>query len=147
MTTFNIDKIKNKYGYTLMEVLVTVVLIGVLSTAAIPYYRDYVERQRATSAISTLRTIADSVDRYMALHNQTVPTKFTMLDMKMSSGSLNDDKNRYDDGFFTYTISSTEVKATRNTNFYTLGYTLTESKLTCTCTSDAKYCEDKLNID
>lgn len=143
----NIFNVNNKRGYTLMEIMVTVIIIGILAAAGLPYYKDHVERQKASLGITNLRTVSDSVDRYMALHNQDIPSLFTKLDIKLQPHLLSDDGSKYNDGNFTFTINSTQgkLRGKRNTNQYTLVYSFVDDTLSCE-SSDSNFCCDKLNM-
>jgi len=51
--------LKNKKGFTLVEILVVVIIVAILAAIAVPIYMRYVEKARSTeaqSAISSLRT-------------------------------------------------------------------------------------------
>ncbi len=48
----------NKKGFTLIEVLVVVLIIGVLAAVALPSYRKVVEKSKATQAVSILNDAA-----------------------------------------------------------------------------------------
>ena len=48
---------KHKSGFTLIEVLVVVLIIGILTSVALPQYEKAVEKSRAAKAVSALRTI------------------------------------------------------------------------------------------
>lgn len=54
---------KNKKGFTLVEILAVVVIVGILSSLALPQYRRAVERARATEALSGLKNLYDSSER------------------------------------------------------------------------------------
>lgn len=53
----------NKKGFTLVEILTVVLIVGVLSAVALPQYRRAVERSRATQAIGGLKNLYDSSER------------------------------------------------------------------------------------
>lgn len=53
----------NKKGFTLVEILTVVLIIGVLSAIALPQYRKVVERARAAEAMAGLKTLYDSSER------------------------------------------------------------------------------------
>ncbi|MGE5027345.1 MAG: GspH/FimT family pseudopilin [Betaproteobacteria bacterium] len=38
------------FGFTMVELLITIVIVGILATIAVPSYRDYVRNQRVKSA-------------------------------------------------------------------------------------------------
>ena len=54
----------NKKGFTLIELLVVVLIIGILSSVALPQYQKTVLKSRAAEAWSTLGTIRTAVDAY-----------------------------------------------------------------------------------
>lgn len=60
---------KRKKGFTLLEILVVVMILGILTSIALPNYRRSVERTRVAEAQTMLRAIYDSCERF-AWENQ-----------------------------------------------------------------------------
>ncbi len=60
-------------GFTLMELMIAVVILGVLTTIAFPSYQQYVREGNRTEAIKTLQTILDGQERFF-LRNDTYTT-------------------------------------------------------------------------
>lgn len=56
----------NQKGFTMMELLVAVVIIGVLTSMALPQYMRSLERARATEAMTALKAFNDAVYTYSA---------------------------------------------------------------------------------
>jgi general secretion pathway protein G len=61
-------------GFTLVELAVTVALIGILSSIAISGYADYLERARRTQVIVDIKNIATDVDAYEVATGQLPST-------------------------------------------------------------------------
>lgn len=77
----------NQSGFTLLELLVTVLIIGILSAVALPQYRKAVDRARVSEAMEVLPALFDSRERFMQQNNikwGEEPQEFTqrMLDVE-----------------------------------------------------------------
>ena len=55
---------KRSGGFTLLELLIVIVIIGVLSAIAIPAYNSYINRAKITLAQSTLDSIRKTLESY-----------------------------------------------------------------------------------
>ena len=61
-------KQKALQGFTLIELMIVVAVVGILSAIAIPQYSDYVSRTRAAASAVELARIRSAVD--MCLHER-----------------------------------------------------------------------------
>ena len=60
------ENIKNRvHGFTLIELLVVVLIIGILTAIALPQYRLAVEQAHISEAEIALKSMADSMSRYI----------------------------------------------------------------------------------
>lgn len=51
-------------GFTLIELMIAVAIIGILAAIAVPQYRDYVTRSRLADASTGLATMRAQMERY-----------------------------------------------------------------------------------
>jgi general secretion pathway protein G len=56
--------IKNRSGFTLIEMLIVVVIIAVLAGVGFNYYADSVEEARINTARVNMRTVKEAIGRY-----------------------------------------------------------------------------------
>lgn len=58
---------KNK-GFTLIELMIVVVIVGILSSIALPSYQQYVRKANRADGMSAIQMILDAQERYYADH-------------------------------------------------------------------------------
>ncbi|MCR5505264.1 MAG: prepilin-type N-terminal cleavage/methylation domain-containing protein [Elusimicrobiaceae bacterium] len=73
----------HKKGFTLIEMLVVVLIIGILTAIALPQYRLAVAKSQYSTLKNATKSLKDAVDRYYLVHS-SYPTKFADLDVDFS---------------------------------------------------------------
>ena len=106
-----------KKGFTLIQLLIVMVIVGVLVTVSLPKYRASMERGRATEGINNVRAISDAVN-----------AKYVMNENSYSLAGLTDSNGNV-----------TGVDMTKSVNFSTPKMTLSDSKVTVTTTRTGSY--------
>jgi type IV pilus assembly protein PilA len=70
--------IKLKRGFTLIELMIVIAIIGILGSMAIPTYQNFVIRAQVVEATNLVEGIKQSVTEYYTLH-QTFPADNQIL--------------------------------------------------------------------
>ena len=134
----------NKSGFTLIELLIVVLIIGILTSVALPMYKKAAERSKATEALSTMTAVAKSEHDFFLTKNKYTQD-FADLDITLTD---KDGNNAEDESFesnnYLFTLQDTLIKSERKNNEYTL-YKLYENGNIYCLPQDHFICEQYRN--
>ena len=77
-----------QHGFTLIEMMIVVAIIGILAAIAIPSYQDYVRKSRRTDATVLLSSIQQAQEKYRA-NNVSYATTVASLGLTGNCGTGN----------------------------------------------------------
>ncbi len=72
------------FGFTLIELMIVVAIVGILSAIAVPQYQGYVQKGRRAAAQAFLLQVAQREQQYF-LDNRTYAPSLTDLNVSMTS--------------------------------------------------------------
>ncbi|MDP9175455.1 MAG: prepilin-type N-terminal cleavage/methylation domain-containing protein [Planctomycetota bacterium] len=64
---------RNAKGFTLVEILIVVIILGILAAIVIPQFTNASQNARQSSLASTLQTLRSQVQLYRMQHGDTLP--------------------------------------------------------------------------
>lgn len=138
---------QHKSGFTLIEVLVVVLIIGILTSVALPQYQKAVWKSRAAQIIPVVKALGEAEQVYFDTYN-TYTTNMDELDVSI------DLPNRYDEHKNYWTIHLQEANQFKHVyaeidrwgshHFY-IRYNLTDGIMECfpefNSSAGAKICQ------
>lgn len=89
------EKTNKQFGFTLIEIMIAMVILGLLAAVAVPQYESYILKSRRTDAYSAMATAAKALERFYADNNQY---DSTWTDIEASRTSV--------DGWYSMQISA-----------------------------------------
>lgn len=96
---------KSNRGFTLVELMVVVVIIGILAAIAIPNYQEYLRKARRSDAKSALLATAQAMERFY-----TENMKFS--DASLGNASTNIAKAVSPEGYYTIAFDTSPASGT-----------------------------------
>ena len=76
-----------KRGFTLLELMIVVIILGILASLAVPRFITAASKARKGTATAMLSAIRSSVFRYYVENNEDWPASIDELDLDMSPGA------------------------------------------------------------
>ena len=93
------EKLRKQKGFTLLEIIIVIIIVGVLASLALPRFFSTVEFSRATEALSSLQTVRSAIERcYLQTSDYTKCTAMTDLDIGDPASAVG--------SHFTYVLTS-----------------------------------------
>ncbi|MCH7559433.1 MAG: prepilin-type N-terminal cleavage/methylation domain-containing protein [Planctomycetes bacterium] len=68
---------KAKSGFTLVEILIVVVILGILAAIVIPQFTEASTEAKTSSLMTDLQTMRSQIELYKVQHNDDLPTDGT----------------------------------------------------------------------
>ncbi len=102
----------NSKGFTLIELMVVVAIIGVISAIAYPSYQGYIKDSYQARAVADLKVCALALDRYYSNGFTYVGADGDLVCNLVSPSDASGDSVQYDISYTTLTATNYVIKAT-----------------------------------
>ena len=86
MFNYFVKKLNNRKGFTLIELIVVIAILGILAAIAIPRFTTATDSAKNKSNLSEHRIAVSAVQMYMADHDGGLPANSTALDDYIQGG-------------------------------------------------------------
>lgn len=142
------NKHKKQQGFTLIELMIVVAVIGVLSAIALPQYQKYVAKSEIASVLATLTGAKTNVEAFTVETGQFPPngqeTALGVPTMPLGEVVFARDTKDVDAGTITFTFDAAGQDASTLVATHTVVLTRTSNTGAWACTSDIPATEQLL---
>lgn len=83
--------IRDRKGFTLLELLVVITILAILATVAIPYFQKEIGNARNSTRIADITTLSNKLSQADA----GVPLNLTLISKEFQNGIPVDPKNKF----------------------------------------------------
>lgn len=148
----NIQMNHGQKGFTLIELMIVVAIIGILAAIAIPQYQDYIARSQAAEAVNLLGGAKTPIEEYILVNgafpdDSTAGQTFEDLGIQTTGTYINDlavTATSGVEGTLQATFNSTDVSSALAGNTISLIRTVdTDGNATWSCVSTDADMEQK----
>lgn len=123
-------------AFTMVELLVVVVIVGVLAAVAIPRYNISVERSRTTEAMTILSRMADARDEFF-VRNRTQPNTFNDMGT-ITQGTISANGLTLTTTNYIYTKTGTTFTARPVSNRFNYSLEINNAGVLCRMGADSR---------
>lgn len=99
---------KKGKGFTLIEMLIVISILGIVAAIAVPSYGDYVKKSRRKEAQTDLMNISNAMERFFTVNN-------TYATASLGSGGIYPDASPLDGDTKYYSLAISSATATSYT--------------------------------
>ena len=78
---------RNTRGFTLVEILIVVIILGILAAIVIPQFTSASNNARQSSIQSTLQTVRSQIELFKIQHNDTPPAAASMWSWMLAASN------------------------------------------------------------
>ena len=79
---------KAKRGFTLVEILIVVVILGILAAIVVPQFTQASTEAKTNSLCSNLQSIRSQIELYKVQHNDTAPALATFTEQMTETSTI-----------------------------------------------------------
>ncbi|ABO49559.1 hypothetical protein Dred_1024 [Desulforamulus reducens MI-1] len=87
--------VKNNRGFTMIEILVVITMIGILSTIVVPKITSQMDKPKKSRAMIEIKTIKDALDIYFAENSSYPTTQKEIAEVMRDNGVLGEKFGKY----------------------------------------------------